>query len=110
MSVLTTTWKVNNGDYRHRGRVRRLPDTGKVYALLFSHVIDGITTYPEWVGRQRFSSSVMASRIGDLLNRNTGAEYEIMIRRGRDWVSARGESPKEVIKRRWSSDEYSWTN
>ncbi|MCC9181051.1 MULTISPECIES: hypothetical protein [Mycolicibacterium] len=73
-------------------------DYGK-FAVLFSHASSAV--YDELVTTHRFSSDVGARVFGDKIAYVQGVEYEVMELTADGWRSARGESPVEVIRRRW---------
>ncbi|WP_100459424.1 hypothetical protein [Mycobacteroides abscessus] len=68
-------------------------------AVLFSHASSMV--YEELVTPERFTCRVPAATFAQRIARIQGVEYEVMELVGGRWQSRRGESPVEVIRRRW---------
>ncbi|SKN09531.1 Uncharacterised protein [Mycobacteroides abscessus subsp. massiliense] len=68
-------------------------------AVLFSHASSMV--YEELVTPERFTCRVPAATFAQRIARIQGVQYEVMELVGGRWQSRRGESPVEVIRRRW---------
>ncbi|AHG24375.1 hypothetical protein PBI_MICHELLEMYBELL_54 [Mycobacterium phage MichelleMyBell] len=70
------------------------------YAILYSCASE--TVYgPELVAPEKFASLVEAHSHAFPIAASHGYEYEVMSRGPAGWVSSRGESAADVIRRRW---------
>ncbi|GAB5000422.1 MULTISPECIES: hypothetical protein [Mycobacterium] len=71
------------------------------FAILFSHASTAV--WPELVSDERFADRIDAAEFGQSIVQVQGVEYEIMEKIEGQWRSGRGESPQDVIRRRWSA-------
>jgi len=73
----------------------------KTYAVLFSHA--STLVYEDYIGPQRFANVIDASTFGERIKNVQGVEYEVMKKIGDgEWLSPRGETALQVIRRRWA--------
>lgn len=70
------------------------------YAVLLSCATDAVDG-PALVRPERYCQSHDATAFGERMRREQGLEYEVMIWTGPTWRSVRGETAREVIRRRW---------
>ncbi|SKX80979.1 Uncharacterised protein [Mycobacteroides abscessus subsp. bolletii] len=68
-------------------------------AVLFSH--GSSMVYEELVTPERFTCRVPAETFAQRIARIQGVEYEVMELVGGRWQSRKGETPVDVIRRRW---------
>jgi hypothetical protein len=74
----------------------------ETYALLFSAAPEAVYG-PELVSNERFTVRVNAFAFGEMIRQTTGLEFQVMhnLGDGRGWRSWKGETPVQVIRRRW---------
>lgn len=70
-------------------------------AVLFSHASSIV--YEELVTPERFTCRLPAQSFAQRIARIQGVEYEVMELVGVRWQSRSGESPVDVIRRRWQA-------
>lgn len=70
-------------------------------AVLFSHASSMV--YEELVTPERFTCRLPAQSFAQRIARIQGVEYEVMELVGVRWQSRSGESPVDVIRRRWQA-------
>lgn len=76
------------------------PRSARTYAVLLSAASPLV--YSELVTPMRFAHAVDAGTHGQRIRQVTGYEYEVMRHTPEGWRNARGESPQQVIARRWN--------
>lgn len=69
------------------------------FRVLFSHASERV--YEDLMHPEVFDHAVDASNFGESIRRAQGVEYELMRDTEQGWLSRKGETPVEVIRRRW---------
>jgi hypothetical protein len=70
------------------------------YAVLFSAASEAVYG-PELVSGELFDRAIDAASLGARIARIQGFEYEVMHSTPEGWRNNRGESPVQVVRRRW---------
>ena len=70
------------------------------YAVLLACASEAVNG-PALVCSERYLQSSDANSFGERMLREKGLEYEVMIWVRPTWRSVRGESAREVMRRRW---------
>ena len=70
------------------------------FAILYSHA--SRDTYPDLVHPDTYTTCLSAEDRGNVVDRASGSEHEVMIETPMGWRSRWNETPEEVINRRWT--------
>lgn len=73
----------------------------KEYAVLLSAASEMVYG-PELVCPEIYSHAIDAGAAGQRIRNTSGLEFEVMRKVDGQWRNARGETPVQVIRRRWA--------